>query len=80
MELTPLSCFLLQLHGVFLFLRLRRVVLGHLALAFPFGLWNFKSKVSLLMFEILLDFDSVSVCCVERGDVQELYLFLDVSM
>ena len=77
-ELTPLPCVLLRLHGVVLFLRLRLVVLGHPALILSFGLRICRSKVSLLLFELLLDFDSVSVCCAERGDVQELYFFLNV--
>ena len=75
-----LSCVLLRLRGVFLFLQLRQVVLGHLALALSFGLQICRSKVSLLLFELLLDFDNVLVCRAEQGDVQELYLFLDVSM
>ena len=87
MELTPLSCVLLRLRGVVLCLRLRRVVLGHPALALSFVLWfggTFpllwirRSKVSLLLFKLLLDLDSVSVCRAERGDVQELHFFLDV--
>lgn len=80
MEPTPLSCVLLQLHGVIPFLQLRQVVLGHPALALSFALRICRSNVSLLLFELFLDFDSVLVCRVERGDVQEPHLFLDVSM
>ena len=69
MELTPLSFVLLQLHGVVLLLWLRRVVLGHPTLALSFGLRICRSEVSLLLFELLLDFNSVSVCRAERGDV-----------
>ena len=89
MELTPFSCVLLQLHGVFLFLQLWQVVLGHPALAFSFVLrfgstfpllWIHKSKVSLLLFKLLLDLDDVLVHRVEQGDVQELHLVLDVPL
>ena len=79
-ELTPLPYLLLQLRGGVIFLRLRHVVLGHPALALSFRLWICRSEVSLLLFELLLDFDSISVRRAERGDVQELHLFLDVSV
>lgn len=78
--LTPLSCVLLPISGVVLFLWLRRVVLSHLALPLYFDLQICRSKVPLLLFKLLLDFDSVSVRRAERGDVHELHLFLDVSM
>jgi len=45
--------------------------------AFPF-LQIHKSKVSLLLFKLLLDFDSISIRRAEQGDVQELQLVLDV--
>ena len=79
-ELTPLSCVLLRFRGVVLFLWLRWVVLGHPTLALSFGLQIRRSKVFLLLFELLLNFDSILVRCAERGDVQELHLFLDVSV
>ena len=41
-------------------------------------LWIHRSKVSLLLFKLFLDLDGISVCRVERGDVQELHLILDV--
>ena len=78
MELTPLPCVLFQLRGAILFLQLWRVVLGHLALASSFVLCFggtfpllqiHKSKVSLLLFKILLDLDDISLCGAERGDV-----------
>ena len=87
MELTPLSCVLFWLHDAVLCLQLWRVALGRPALALSFVLWfegTFpllrirRSKVSLLLFKLLLDLDSISVCHVERGDVQEFYFFLDV--
>lgn len=62
------------------FLVLRRVVLDHPTLALSFGLRICRSKVSLLLFKLLLNFDSISVRRAERGDVQELHLFLDVSV
>jgi len=87
MELILLLCVLLSLHAVVLCLRLRRVVLGHPALALSFVL-RFGgafpllkiriSKVSLLLFKLLLDLDSVSVGDSKREDVKELHLVLDV--
>ena len=41
-------------------------------------LWIRKSKVSLLLFKLLLDLDGISVCYAERGDVQEFHFFVDV--
>ena len=70
MELIPLSHVLLQLHNVVLFLWLWWVVFGHIALALSFVLWfggTFpllqiqRSKVSLLLFKLLLHLDSVSI-------------------
>ena len=78
MELTPFSRVLFRLRGVVLCLQLRRVVLGcpALALSFVLGfrgtfplLWIRRSKVSLLLFKLLLDLDGISLCCAERGDV-----------
>ena len=89
MELTPLSCVLLRLHGVVIFLQLRRVILGHPALALSFVshfrgtfplLQICRYKVSLLLFKLLLYLDNVSVRCAERGDVQELHIVLDVPV
>lgn len=87
MEVTPFPCVLLCRHGVVLHLQLRRVVLGHLALALSFviqlgGAFPLlrirRSKVSLLLFKFLLDLDNVSIGDAKRGDVQELHLILDV--
>jgi len=61
MELTPLSCVIIWLCGFVIFLQLRLVFLGHLALASLFVLRIQKSKVLLLFFKLLLDLDSVSV-------------------
>ena len=71
MELTPLPHVLFWLHGVVLFLQIWRVVLSRLALALSFVMCfggNFplllirKLKVSLLLFELLLNLGSISVC------------------
>ena len=87
MELPPFSHVLLFLRGVVLCLQLQRVVLGCLDLDFSFALQFgapfpcfriHRSKVSLLLFKLLLNFDSVSVSRAERGDVQELHLILYV--
>jgi len=87
MELTPFSRVFFWLCSAFFFLQLWQVVLGYFTLAFSFVLWfrgTFpllwicRSKVSLLLFKLLLDLDSISVCCVKRGDIQEFYFFLDV--
>lgn len=87
MELTPFSRVPVWLCNVVLCLHLWRVVLGYLALALYFVLWfrgTFpllqirRSKVALLLFKLLLDLDSISVCYAKRGDVQEFYFFLDV--
>jgi hypothetical protein len=68
MELTPLSHVLLQLHGVVIFLRISQVVLIHHALSLSFVMWfggTFRlilipiSKVSLLLFEFLLNLGSI---------------------
>jgi len=89
MELTSLSCVLLQRHSVFLCLWLWRVVLGHPALALSFVLrfgGTFpllqirRSKVLLLLYKLMLDLGSVSIRCAKRGDVQELHLVLDVPV
>ena len=89
MELTPLSCVLLWLHRVFLCLHHRKVVLGHHALDLsfflqfegPFPLLLIRrSKVSLLLFEFLLNLSSILVCCTKRGDVEEIHFLLNVSM
>ena len=87
MELTPLSHVLLWLCGVVLFLWLSRVVFSRHALALSFVLWfgsTFplllmrRSKVSLLLFEFLLNLGSIPVCRTKRGDVKELHFLLNV--
>ena len=87
MELTPLSRVLFRLHGTVICLQLWWVVLGRPTLALSFVLWFggtfpllwiHRSKVSLLLFKLLLELDDISVCRVEQGDVQEFYFFLDV--
>ena len=89
MELTPFSHVFLCLQRVVLCFWLRWVVLGHPTLTLSFALrlggafpllQIRRSKVSLLLVKLLLDLDSVSVRCAERGDVQELYLILDLPM
>jgi hypothetical protein len=89
MELTPLPRVLFWLRGVVLCLWLWQVVLGHPALAWSFVLWfggTFplllirKPKVSLFLFELLLNLGSILVCHTKRGDVEELHFLLNVSM
>ena len=78
MELTPFSHVLFSLPDAILCLQLWRVVLGCPALALSFVLWfrgTFpllwirRSKISLLLFQLLFDLDSIPVCFAERGDV-----------
>ena len=89
MELTPLSRVLLWLCDVVPYLCLWQVVLGHHALALSFVLWFggtfpllliHRSKVSLLLFEFLLNLGSISVCHTKQGDVEELHFLLNVSV
>ena len=89
MELTPLPRVLFWLRGVFLFLWLWRVILGRSALAWSFVLrfgGTFplllirRPKVSLFLFELLLNLGSISVRHTKRGDVEELHFLLNVSM
>ena len=89
MELTPLSCVLLWLRGVVLCLCLRKVVLGCHALALSFFLrfggtfpliLIHRSKVSLLLFEFLLNLGNIPICRTKRGDVEELNFLLNVSV
>ena len=71
MELTPLSRVILWIHGVVIFLWIWQVVLGCPALALSFVMWfggTFPllliriSKVSLLLFELLLKLGNISIC------------------
>jgi len=71
------------------FLAVSTVVLGHtilaLSLVLQFGeafplLRIRRSKVSLLLFKLLLNLYIISVRYAERGDVQELHLVLDVPV
>ena len=89
MELKPFPLVLLHLRGVLLCLQHQQVVLSHLALALSFVLrlgGTFRllqiheSKVSLLLFKLLLDLDVISVGRAERGNVQEFYYVLDVPV
>ena len=89
MEFTPYYHVLLCLRGVVIFLRLLRVVLGHLALALAFsllfgGAFSLirvrRSKVSLLLFKLLLNLENVLVYHAKRGDVHELHFILDVLL
>ena len=89
MKLTIVSRFLLWFRDVVLCLKLWKVVLGRHALALSFVLQfggTFplllicRSKVSLLLFEFLLNLGSILVCSTKRGDVKELHLLLNVSM
>jgi hypothetical protein len=87
MELTPLSCVLLWIHGVVLFLWIWKVFLSHHALDLSFVLWfggTFPliliriSKVSLLLFEFLLNLGNIPACPTKQGDVEELHFLLNV--
>ena len=89
MELTPLSCVLIWLHGVFLHLRIQWVGLDFptLALSFVLRFWGVVtlllihiSKVLLLLFEFMLNLGSIPVCRTKRGDVEELHFLLNVSV
>lgn len=84
---SPVSHVLLHLHGVVLFLQLQRVVLGRPNLDWSFVmwfggafslLWIHRYKVSLLLFKLLPNLYSIPIHCVERGNVQELHVILDV--
>lgn len=88
MELTPLSYpsfFIFE--GIFIFLQLWRVILGHLTLDLSFVLWFgstfpllqiHRSNVSLLLFKFLLDLDNVSIGDTKQGDVEEFHLMLNL--
>jgi hypothetical protein len=87
MELTPVHRVLFWLCGVVLYLQLWRVFLGCPALAwsfvFHFGgtfplLLICRPKVSLLLFELLLNLGSILVCHTKRGYVEELHFLLNV--
>ena len=80
----------LWLRGVVLCLWLCwQVVLGYPALAWSFVchfgstfpiLLICRPKVSLLLFELLLNLGSISVRHTKRGDVEELHFLLNVSV
>lgn len=87
MELTSFPCVLLCVHDVFLYFHLQWFVLGLPALDLSFvlrlgGAFHLlrirKSKVSLLLFKFLLNFDIISIGNIKWGDVQDLHLTLDV--
>jgi hypothetical protein len=89
MELTPLSPVLLWLHDVVLCLRLWKVFLSRHALALSFvlqfgGTFHLllirRSKVSLFLFEFLLNLGSIPVCRTKREDVEELHFLLNVYL
>jgi hypothetical protein len=87
MELTPLPHVLFWLHGVIIFLWLWQVILHHPTLAWSFVLWFggtfrlpliHRPKVSLFLFELLLNLSSILVCHTKQGDVKELHFLLNV--
>lgn len=87
MESTPFSFILLCLCGVFIFLQLQWVVMGRSTIALSFFLWfggTFhllwicRSKVSHLLFKLLLNLDSILIGDAKGGDVEELNLIQDV--
>ena len=75
--------------SVSLFLRLWKFFLSRPSLAvslvlrfggtFPLLLIR-RSKVSLFLFEFLLNFGSISIRHTKRGDVEELHFLLNVSV
>ena len=85
MVLTPLPRVLFWLRGVVLYLWLWQVVLGHPTLAwsffrrfvgtFPLPLIH-RPKVSLLLFELLLNLGSIPVFYTKRGDIEELHFLI----
>jgi hypothetical protein len=89
MELTLLPRILFWLHGIVICLWIWQVILGHLELAWSF-VWLLggtfplllirRPKVSLFLFELLLNLGSVSVRHTKRGDVEELHFLLNVSV
>ena len=63
-------------HGAILFLWLWQVSLWF---GGAFSLLQIhKSKVSFLLFKLLLNLERVSVCYAKQGDIQELHLILDI--
>jgi hypothetical protein len=89
MELTPLPRLLFWLRGVVLCLWLWRVIMSRSTLAWSFVLQfgvTFplllirRPKVSLFLFELLLNLGSISVRHTKRGDVEELHFLLNVSV
>ncbi len=74
---------LLCLHGVVIFFPLWWVFLGHLAVALAFALWFggafyllqiHRSKVLFLLFKLLLNLDSISVCRARKSISSWMYL------
>ena len=86
MEVTSLSAVFLCLSSVLLCLQLGLVVLilSIFAMSFVFWvgaalswllLWGVpRPKLSCLLFELLLDFDDISVGCAQGWDVQKFYI------
>lgn len=70
MELTPLSSVLICVRGVVICLQLWWFILGHPALDL--------SKVSLILFQFLLDLNSTSKGGAKREVFQDIQLILDV--
>ena len=92
MEVAPLPCVFLCLSSVLICLRLGPVVLILSIFALSFFrwvgatlswilLWGVpRPKLSRLLFELLLNFDGVSVGCAQGWDVQKFHFSQDVSM
>jgi hypothetical protein len=92
MEVAPLPGIFLYLSGVLFCLRPRLVVSRLYIFAMSFVLWVGaalswillwgvpRPKFSRLLFELLLDFDSISVGCTQGWDVQKLHFILYVYM
>ena len=92
MEVAPLPGIFLCLSGVLLCLRLGLVVLILSIFALSFVLWVGaalswlllcgvpKPKLSRILFDLLLNFDGISVGRAQGWDVHKFHFSLDVSM
>jgi hypothetical protein len=92
MEVAPLLGIFLCIFGVLIFLWLGLVVLILTIFSLSFVLWVgaapswllicgvTRPKLSCLLFELLLDFDGMSVGRAQRQDVQKFHFGPDVSI
>ena len=92
MEVAPLPAILLCLSSVLLCLWLGLVFLILSIFSLSFVRWVGdtlsyillcgvpRPKLPRLLFEILLNFDGISVACTQGRDIQKLHFGMDVSM